>query len=189
MNLVEKIPSSSPKCNVLSFTLRTHQASWRFNTTTLFAKHSGYLIYYNKVPPAVCTSTCTAELIIEIVYVVPTTWLKLKYFLTFSFKAFVSFVGKVPPAAEHWQGDRFYGAHFLNGCNPDTIRRCAELPSKFPVTQEMVGNLLDRGDTLQKAIQVRPKPYSLSIPWIPRQTAMNPLQYLLYMQFLCQRAI
>jgi len=41
----------------------------------------------------------------------------------------------------------------LNGCNPDTIKRCTELPSKFPVTQELVGNLLDEGDTLEKAIQ------------------------------------
>ncbi|KAJ7351751.1 arachidonate 12-lipoxygenase [Desmophyllum pertusum] len=41
----------------------------------------------------------------------------------------------------------------LNGCNPDTIKRCMELPLKFPVTQEMVGNLLDEGDTLQQAIK------------------------------------
>lgn len=68
-------------------------------------------------------------------------------------KAFVSFVGKAPPAAENWQDDRFYGAHFLNGCNPDTIKRCTELPSKFPVTEELVGNLIDRGDTLEKAIK------------------------------------
>lgn len=42
----------------------------------------------------------------------------------------------------------------MNGCNPDTIRRCTELPSKFPVTQELVGNLLDEGDTLQIALEV-----------------------------------
>jgi len=68
-------------------------------------------------------------------------------------KAFVTFVGKVPPAAEEWQDDRFYGSHFLNGCNPDTIRRCTKLPSKFPVTQELVGNLLDQGVTLEKAMK------------------------------------
>ncbi|KAJ7337203.1 Arachidonate 5-lipoxygenase [Desmophyllum pertusum] len=68
-------------------------------------------------------------------------------------KAFVTFVGDVPLAAEHWQDDRFYGAQFLNGCNPDTIKRCTELPSNFPVTQELVGNLLDEGDTLDNAIQ------------------------------------
>ena len=69
-------------------------------------------------------------------------------------QAFVSFVGDVPVASEYWQHDRFYGAHFMNGCNPDTIKRCTKLPSNFPVTQELVGNLLDEGDTLEKAIQV-----------------------------------
>ncbi|KAM7441264.1 arachidonate 5-lipoxygenase [Porites harrisoni] len=68
-------------------------------------------------------------------------------------KAFVAFVGDVPSAAERWQDDRFYGSQFLNGCNPDTIKRCIELPSKFPVTQELVGNLLDESDTLQKAME------------------------------------
>lgn len=70
------------------------------------------------------------------------------------FQAFVAFVGDVPLAAERWQDDRFYGSQFLNGCNPDTIKRCIELPSKFPVTQELVGNLLDESDTLQKAMEV-----------------------------------
>lgn len=65
------------------------------------------------------------------------------------------FVGDVPLAAEHWKTDSFYGAQFLNGCNPDTIKRCTKLPSKFPVTQEMIGNLLDAGDTLQQAMKVR----------------------------------
>ncbi|XP_068721239.1 allene oxide synthase-lipoxygenase protein-like [Montipora capricornis] len=68
-------------------------------------------------------------------------------------KAFVAFVGDVPPASDHWRDDSFYGAHYLNGCNPDTIRRCTEIPAKFPVTQELVGNLLDEGDTLQRAIE------------------------------------
>ena len=70
-------------------------------------------------------------------------------------QAFVSFVGEVPLASKRWQDDRFYGAQFLNGCNPDTIMRCSKLPSNFPVTQELVGNLLDAGDTLQNAIKVR----------------------------------
>lgn len=75
------------------------------------------------------------------------------------FQAFVAFVGDVPSAAERWQDDRFYGSQFLNGCNPDTIKRCIELPSKFPVTQELVGNLLDESDTLQKAMEVGFSPY------------------------------
>ena len=69
-------------------------------------------------------------------------------------QAFVSFVGDVPVASKHWQDDCFYGSQFLNGCNPDTIKRCTKLPSNFPVTQEMVGNLLDEGDTLEKAMKV-----------------------------------
>lgn len=69
-------------------------------------------------------------------------------------QAFVSFVGDVPVASEYWQDDSFYGAHFMNGCNPDTIKRCTKLPSSFPVTQELVGNLLDEGDTLEKAMKV-----------------------------------
>lgn len=69
-------------------------------------------------------------------------------------QAFVSFVGDVPVASNHWQDDRFYGSHFLNGCNPDTMKRCTKLPSNFPVTQELVGNLLDEGDTLENAIKV-----------------------------------
>ena len=72
-----------------------------------------------------------------------------------NFQAFVHFIGDVPAApAERWKDDRFYGAQFLNGCNPDTIRRCTELPSNFPVTQEMVGNLLDSGNTLEQAMKV-----------------------------------
>lgn len=67
----------------------------------------------------------------------------------------MSFVGDVPVASERWQDDRFYGSHFLNGCNPDTIKRCTELPANFPVTQELVGNLLDESDTLEKAMKVR----------------------------------
>ena len=69
-------------------------------------------------------------------------------------QAFVSFVGDVPVASKHWQDDRFYGSHFLNGCNPDTMKRCTKLPSNFPVSQELVGNRLDEGDTLEKAIKV-----------------------------------
>ena len=32
--------------------------------------------------------------------------------------------------------------------------RCTKLPPHFPVTQELVGNLLDSGDTLEKAMAV-----------------------------------
>ena len=60
----------------------------------------------------------------------------------------------MPKAAEHWDKDCFYGFQFLNGCNPESIKRCTKLPSNFPVTQELVGNLLDEGDTLMEAMEV-----------------------------------
>ena len=64
-------------------------------------------------------------------------------------------IGDVPPAADRWRDDVWYGTQFLNGCNPDFITRCNALPEKFPVTDEMVGNLLDRGTTLEQNIKVR----------------------------------
>ncbi|XP_078365380.1 allene oxide synthase-lipoxygenase protein-like isoform X2 [Oculina patagonica] len=67
-------------------------------------------------------------------------------------KAFTGFVGDVPQAAEYWKEDRFVGFQFLNGCNPDSLKRCTKLPPHFPVTQELVGNLLDSGDTLESAM-------------------------------------
>lgn len=68
-------------------------------------------------------------------------------------KAFTGFVGEVPKAADHWREDCFFGYQFMNGCNPDTLKRCTELPSNFPVTQDLIGNLLDTGDTLDKALE------------------------------------
>lgn len=67
---------------------------------------------------------------------------------------FTNFIGDVPKAAEHWRNDRFFGSQFLNGCNPESIKRCTKLPANFLVTQELVGNLLDTGDTLKKALKV-----------------------------------
>ena len=70
------------------------------------------------------------------------------------YQAFTDFVGEVPVAADYWKEDRFFGSQFLNGCNPDSLNRCTKLPPHFPVTQELVGNLLDSGDTLEKAMAV-----------------------------------
>ena len=68
---------------------------------------------------------------------------------------FTPFVGAPPPAADNWESDIWYGTQFLNGCNPDTIKRCRKIPSNFPVTNEMVANLLDT--TLAQAIKARQK--------------------------------
>lgn len=83
-----------------------------------------------------------------------TLFCTLKNLKNCSLQAFVSFVGEVPVASKHWQDDRFYGSHFLNGCNPDTMKRCTKLPYNFPVTQELIGNLLDKDDTLENALKV-----------------------------------
>ncbi|KAM3861095.1 hydroperoxide isomerase ALOXE3-like [Diretmus argenteus] len=51
---------------------------------------------------------------------------------------------------EHWEDDDFYGFQFLNSLNPNVIERCTELPSNFPVTEEMVKPFLKEGTTLAK---------------------------------------
>ena len=71
-------------------------------------------------------------------------------------KCFTPFVGDVPRAADNWQDDVWYGTQFLNGCNPDTIKRCTALPSHLAVTDKVVSGLLE-GMTLKRAIQVRHK--------------------------------
>ena len=76
-------------------------------------------------------------------------------------KCFTAFVGDVPVAADHWQGDVWYGSQFLNGCNPDTIQRCTKLPPHFPVTDKTVEGLLDRGITLKQAMEVRSSAFSI----------------------------
>lgn len=60
----------------------------------------------------------------------------------------------MPKAAKYWKDDRFYGFQFLNGCNPESIKRCTKLPENFPVTEELVGDLLDEGLTLREAMEV-----------------------------------
>nr|XP_033504868.1 hydroperoxide isomerase ALOXE3-like isoform X1 [Epinephelus lanceolatus] len=55
--------------------------------------------------------------------------------------------------AEHWNEDDFYGSQFLNGVNPNVIKRCSELPPNFPVTEEMVKPFLAEGTSLQKEME------------------------------------
>ncbi|KAM3861092.1 hydroperoxide isomerase ALOXE3-like [Diretmus argenteus] len=54
---------------------------------------------------------------------------------------------------EHWEDDDLYGYQFLNAVNSNVIERCTELPSNFPVTEEMVKPFLKEGTTLQKEIE------------------------------------
>ena len=69
-------------------------------------------------------------------------------------KCITPVIGDLPPAADRWQDDVWYGRQFLNASNPDMIMRCTDLPKKFPVTNTMVSNLLDRKTTLKQAMQV-----------------------------------
>ncbi|XP_014828891.1 PREDICTED: arachidonate 5-lipoxygenase [Poecilia mexicana] len=54
---------------------------------------------------------------------------------------------------QHWKEDFMFGYQFLNGCNPVLIRKCTELPDKFPVTNEMVSVSLERDLTLEQEIK------------------------------------
>ena len=69
---------------------------------------------------------------------------------------FTGWTGDVPRISQNdlWMEDRIFGQQFLSGCNPCVIERCKELPSHFPVTDEMVKNFLDRGMTLIEEIKV-----------------------------------
>lgn len=71
-------------------------------------------------------------------------------------KIFTGWTGDAPKISQDdlWMEDRMFGYQFLNGCNPCIIQRCTELPSNFPVTNEMVKNCLDRGMTLMEEIKV-----------------------------------
>ncbi|XP_056090764.1 polyunsaturated fatty acid 5-lipoxygenase-like [Rhinichthys klamathensis goyatoka] len=54
---------------------------------------------------------------------------------------------------QDWNKDYMFGYQFLNGCNPVMIRKCKEIPDKFPVTHEMVKGFLEKGVTLQEELQ------------------------------------
>ncbi|XP_037606919.1 hydroperoxide isomerase ALOXE3-like [Sebastes umbrosus] len=56
-------------------------------------------------------------------------------------------------ATEHWKEDDFYGSQFLNGVNPNVIKRCSEIPPNFPVTEEMVKPFLAEGSSLRKEME------------------------------------
>lgn len=81
-----------------------------------------------------------------------------------SFDSFEDFktMSEVVPSSEtssaikeddRWRTDEEFGREFLDGVNPVMIKRCKEPIKKFPVTNDMVGNLLDRGLTLDEEMK------------------------------------
>ncbi|XP_073695395.1 polyunsaturated fatty acid 5-lipoxygenase-like [Garra rufa] len=52
---------------------------------------------------------------------------------------------------QDWNKDSMFGYQFLNGCNPVMIRKCMQLPDKFPVTHQMVQSSLNK--ELQEELQ------------------------------------
>jgi len=65
-------------------------------------------------------------------------------------KILVRLPNGVPKISERdrWMDDAVFGWQFLNGCNPNPIRRCEVLPINFPVTEDMMKGFLDRGKSL-----------------------------------------
>lgn len=67
---------------------------------------------------------------------------------------------KVPPKNVHvydfsrWMSDEEFGRQILNGVNPVVIRKCEELPKKFPVNEKMVQSSLCRGISLEEEMKV-----------------------------------
>ncbi|KAM9364331.1 polyunsaturated fatty acid 5-lipoxygenase-like [Pholidichthys leucotaenia] len=53
----------------------------------------------------------------------------------------------------NWKEDFLFGYQFLNGCNPVVMKKCTILPTKFPVTNEMVSGSLERAMTLEEEIK------------------------------------
>lgn len=56
--------------------------------------------------------------------------------------------------AARWTTDVEFGRQMLNGVNPVVIEKCTQLPPNFPVTNDMVKGLLNRGITLEEEMKV-----------------------------------
>lgn len=55
---------------------------------------------------------------------------------------------------EHWCEDSFFGYQYLNGVNPVMLHCLSSLPSKLPVTNDMVAPLLGPNTCLQTELEV-----------------------------------
>ncbi|XP_074198344.1 hydroperoxide isomerase ALOXE3 isoform X4 [Camelus bactrianus] len=55
---------------------------------------------------------------------------------------------------EHWREDHFFGYQYLNGVNPVMLHCLSSLPSKLPVTHDMVAPVLGPGTCLQTELEV-----------------------------------
>uniref|UniRef100_A0A8D1JFL6 Polyunsaturated fatty acid lipoxygenase ALOX15 n=1 Tax=Sus scrofa TaxID=9823 RepID=A0A8D1JFL6_PIG len=54
---------------------------------------------------------------------------------------------------DHWHEDYFFGYQYLNGVNPVMLHCLSSLPSKLPVTNDMVAPLLGPGTCLQTELE------------------------------------
>ncbi|XP_055262435.1 hydroperoxide isomerase ALOXE3 isoform X4 [Moschus berezovskii] len=54
---------------------------------------------------------------------------------------------------EHWCEDQFFGYQYLNGVNPVMLHCLSSLPSKLPITNDMVAPLLGPGTCLQTELE------------------------------------
>ena len=56
--------------------------------------------------------------------------------------------------AGRWTSDVEFGSQMLNGVNPMVIKKCTDIPSKFPVTNDLVKPYLTRGLSLEQEMEV-----------------------------------
>ncbi|XP_078527040.1 hydroperoxide isomerase ALOXE3-like [Lissotriton helveticus] len=55
--------------------------------------------------------------------------------------------------SQHWKEDAFFGYQFLNGVDPMLIKRCTKIPDNFPVTDDMVEDILGPNTNLATELQ------------------------------------
>ena len=73
------------------------------------------------------------------------------------YEKFAKVLGKPDPAvfdASRWTSDAEFGRQMLNGVNPVVIQKCMSLPTNFPVSEEKVKGLLNRGISLSEEMKV-----------------------------------